>query len=45
MLLELYRAGRLNLDEMISRRYALDEVNDAFSDLSRGALARGVIVF
>jgi len=33
------------LDEMITRRYRLDDINDAFDDLLRGELIRGVIDF
>ena len=33
-LLGLYRSGDLNLNELITRRYALDEVNDAYRDLN-----------
>ena len=43
-ILELYRAGRLDLDGLITRRYRLDEVREAFADLERGELARGVVV-
>jgi S-(hydroxymethyl)glutathione dehydrogenase/alcohol dehydrogenase len=44
-LIELYRAGRLDLDKLISKRYALAEVEQAFADMEGGAIARGVIVF
>ena len=44
-LLELYRAGRLKLDELITRRYRIDEAPQAFADLEAGRNARGVIVF
>jgi len=44
-MVRLYLAGRLRIDELITRRYALDEANDAFRDLAEGALARGIIVF
>ncbi|HEX4541428.1 MAG TPA: Zn-dependent alcohol dehydrogenase [Acidimicrobiales bacterium] len=44
-LLELDRAGRLHLDRLISRRIALDEVNDAFRAMDAGEVARSVIVF
>jgi S-(hydroxymethyl)glutathione dehydrogenase/alcohol dehydrogenase len=44
-LYRLYRAGRLKLDELCSRTYALDEVNRAFADLTAGVNARGVVVF
>lgn len=41
----MYTAGQLMLDEMITRRYRLDDINDAFADLLRGELVRGVIDF
>src|SRR6478735_4319840 len=33
---DLYRAGKLKLDEMITRRYALDDINTAVDDLLDG---------
>ena len=44
MLLELWRNGRLPLDRLVTRRVALDEVNDAFADLSTGTGIRTVLV-
>lgn len=44
MLLELYQSGRLNLDDMITRRYPLEQVNEAYRDMIEGKLARGVIL-
>jgi len=44
-LLELYRAGRLDLDSLVTRTYAIDEAPRAFADLEAGRNARGVIVF
>jgi len=44
-LVDLYLAGRLRLDELITRRYRLDEADQAFTDLARGEVARGLIVF
>jgi S-(hydroxymethyl)glutathione dehydrogenase/alcohol dehydrogenase len=44
-LLQLYLAGRLKLDELITRRYAIGEAPQAFADLESGRNARGVIVF
>jgi len=44
MLIDLYRGGRLNLDDMITRRYSLEQVNEAYRDMVEGKLARGVIV-
>jgi len=42
---ELYKQGRLNLDDLISKRIQLEQVNDAFEDLKRGEVARSVIMF
>lgn len=44
-LARLYESGRLQLDEMITRRYRLDDVNQAYEDLLRGEIIRGVIDF
>ena len=43
-LLGLYRSGDLKLDELVTRTYALDEVNQAYVDLNEGKNIRGVIV-
>lgn len=45
MLLNLYRNGDLKLDELITRRYRLDQINDAFTDMREGRNIRGVIEF
>jgi S-(hydroxymethyl)glutathione dehydrogenase/alcohol dehydrogenase len=42
---DMYMAGKLKLDEMISRRFKLEQVNDAFEEMKTGAIARSVIVF
>jgi S-(hydroxymethyl)glutathione dehydrogenase/alcohol dehydrogenase len=44
-MLQLYMAGRLKLDELITHRYGIDEAPQAFADLESGRNARGVIVF
>jgi S-(hydroxymethyl)glutathione dehydrogenase / alcohol dehydrogenase len=44
-LVALYRSGRLKIDELITRRYGLDEANEAFRALAAGELSRGLIVF
>jgi S-(hydroxymethyl)glutathione dehydrogenase/alcohol dehydrogenase len=44
-MLALYMGGQLKLDELITRRYRIDEAALAFSDLESGKNARGVIVF
>ncbi len=44
-MLQLYMAGKLKLDELITRRYKIDEAPQAFADLESGKNARGVIIF
>ena len=44
-MLDLYAGGKLMLDELITRRYKVDEAPQAFADLESGRNARGVIVF
>ncbi len=41
--IDLYRAGRLPLDDLITATYGLDEINVALADLSAGKNIRGVI--
>ncbi len=42
-LLGLYKAKRLKLDELVTERYRIEDVDRAFADMSKNA--RGVIVF
>jgi S-(hydroxymethyl)glutathione dehydrogenase/alcohol dehydrogenase len=42
---DLCMAGRLKLDELVSRTYSLDQINDAFAAMKAGEVARSVIVF
>jgi len=44
-LLDLYRQGDLKLDELITRRYPLDDINLGYQDMRDGTNIRGVIVF
>jgi S-(hydroxymethyl)glutathione dehydrogenase/alcohol dehydrogenase len=44
-LVELYLAGKLKIDELITKRYSIEQANEAFEDLASGSLARGVIVY
>lgn len=44
-LLMLYRQGKLKLDELITRRYSLDEINQGYQDMNDGKNIRGVIAF
>lgn len=41
--LDLYQSGALNLDLLVSKRYKLEAVNDAFSAMTKGEVARAVI--
>ena len=43
-LLRLYDAGRLKLDELITKRYTLDQINEGYQDLRDGKIIRGVII-
>ncbi|MCI0364986.1 MAG: zinc-binding dehydrogenase [Phycisphaerales bacterium] len=45
LLLDLYSSGKLKLDQLISRTYRLEQINEAFATMLRGEIARGVIVF
>jgi S-(hydroxymethyl)glutathione dehydrogenase/alcohol dehydrogenase len=45
MLANLYLQGRLKLDELVSARITLDEINDGFAAMQAGTVARSVIVF
>lgn len=44
-MLGLYMQGKLKLDELITRRYSIEQAPQAFADLESGKNARGVIVF
>jgi S-(hydroxymethyl)glutathione dehydrogenase/alcohol dehydrogenase len=44
-ILALYKAGKLKLDELVTRTYTIDEAAEAFEDMKAGKNARGVIVF
>jgi S-(hydroxymethyl)glutathione dehydrogenase/alcohol dehydrogenase len=43
--LEFYRQGRLLLDEMVTRRGRLEDINDAFRAMKAGEVARTVLTF
>ncbi len=44
-LVALYQQGRLKLDELISGRFSLDQINDAIASAKGGTALRNVIVF
>ena len=45
LVLSLYQRGELQLDELISARYRLEDITTGYADLSRGQNARGLIAF
>ncbi|MBU2994523.1 Zn-dependent alcohol dehydrogenase [Octadecabacter sp. 1_MG-2023] len=44
-MVDLYKQGRLKLDELISGTWSLDQINEAIEDTKTGAAKRNVIVF
>ena len=44
-MIELTINRTLKVQELISRRYTLDEINEGFEQLGLGAVARGVVMF
>ncbi|MCV2863566.1 Zn-dependent alcohol dehydrogenase [Defluviimonas sp. WL0075] len=44
-IVDLYRQGRLKLDELISGRWRLDQINEAIADTRTGAARRNVLIF
>ncbi len=43
-MLQLYTDGKLKLDELVTRTYTLDEINDGYIDMHEGKNLRGVII-
>ena len=43
--IELYRQGRLRLDEMVTQTMGIEEINRAFAEMKSGSVNRSVIVF
>jgi S-(hydroxymethyl)glutathione dehydrogenase/alcohol dehydrogenase len=44
-MLDLYQAGTLKLDELVTSRYSLEQVNQGYADLVAGKNIRGVVVY
>ena len=44
-LITFYQQGKIDIDGLITRRYELEQINEAFDALERGEDGRGVIVF
>ena len=43
LFVDLYLAGRLKLDELVTKTYPLDQIDAALHELHEGELARGVL--
>jgi S-(hydroxymethyl)glutathione dehydrogenase/alcohol dehydrogenase len=43
--IEFYLQGRLKLDELVTQRMELGQINEAFEDMKQGEVARSVITF
>ncbi|MSO31621.1 MAG: NDMA-dependent alcohol dehydrogenase [Ilumatobacteraceae bacterium] len=44
-LLDMYRAGQLKLDELITKRYSIEQINEGYRAMRDGENLRGVIVY
>jgi Zn-dependent alcohol dehydrogenase len=44
-LLQLYREGQLNLDDLVTRTYKLEEINQGYQDMREGKNLRGVLSY
>jgi S-(hydroxymethyl)glutathione dehydrogenase/alcohol dehydrogenase len=44
ILLDMYKNKKLKLDELITRKYKIDEINEAYDDMRNGKNIRGVIL-
>jgi S-(hydroxymethyl)glutathione dehydrogenase/alcohol dehydrogenase len=44
-ILELYSAGQVDLESMVTRTYPLEKVNDGYADMHAGVNIRGVLIY
>ena len=44
-LIDLYRAGKLKIDELLTRAYPFEQINEAYGALERGEVARSIVTF
>lgn len=45
MLLGLYQDGRLKLDELVTKRYQLEDINQGYQDMHDGKVIRALIQY
>ncbi len=43
--IDLYRAGKLKIDELVTRTYTLDQINEGYQDMLAGKNIRGLVVY
>ena len=43
--LDMYMDGRIKIDELVSRTFTLEQVNEAYDLLQQGGVARSVVKF
>jgi S-(hydroxymethyl)glutathione dehydrogenase/alcohol dehydrogenase len=41
----MYRDGIIKIDELITKTYTLDQVNEGYADVAAGKILRGAIIF
>ena len=44
-LVRLWQSGQLHLEELVTRRYALDDINQGYADMKAGLNVRGLVTF
>ena len=44
-MLQMYTSAKLRLDELITTRYKLDDINQGYADMHAGKNIRGVVVY
>ena len=44
-MVDLYKRGQIDVDGLITRHYKLDQINEAYIELDKGVIGRGVITF
>ena len=44
-MVDLYLGGKLQVDSLVSRTYPLDDINIAYDALSKGEVARSILLY
>ena len=44
-IIDLYHQGRLKLDELVSGKWSIEQINEAIADTKTGSARRNVIIF